>query len=845
MRPRPASGASIMCAFPVSIHPGSRLEDYEVVRPLGGGGMGEIWLARDLTLSRSVALKVLRADLSEDSERVTRFRREACAASALNHPNVCTIHGFGETPEGEQFIAMEHIDGQTLRARMASPIAISETLDTVIQIASALTAAHEAGIIHRDLKPENVMVRPDRLVKVVDFGLAKLADSSASGDATTTGLNTVAGTVFGTVAYMSPEQARGLEVDTRTDIWSLGVILYEMVGGRHPFAGPSSTDSVAAILDREPPPLARFEPAADMELQRIVGKALRKERELRYQSVQDLRLDLLALRESPTRVTAAEGVEHEALRVDAAASRASASSPSIATHALGRVVRLRLRAGVLIVLLALIVTAGWWSSRRASPTIKTPRIVVLPFTTIGSDGGYLADGITEAVTTELGRVGGLQLIASNTAFGHRKAGNREAARTLGVSLVVRGSVQRAGDKVRIDVSLVDADNDTALWSERYNDQVTDLLSMLDQISTRIASTVSERFGTDRGAKSSAVGTRNPEAYDAFLRGLWYLNKTSGQAHVSISGEERRLAVQELERAVEKDPGFALARAALASAYTQRSFYDATDRGFEGKASSQIERALAIDPNLGEAYLARAQLMWTAVNNFPHEAAIADLRRAVSINPNLAQGYIELEKIYYHIGLTQRAVDMHQLAALLDPAQADVTNRGFRALIDAGRLEEVRAGLSRSIPLNPFGRGEALVMMGQLDEARQLLSTSKSIVKGESEYDTASVALLAVIYARLNRRDDAERMIEAVLPEAENSSALSHIHHAQFHLGAALGWLGRHDEAAEWLTKAAQQGYPSYTKFSSDSGLTPLHGHPRFSALLAQLRDDHDRWAKLW
>ena len=709
-----------MWALPVPIHPGSRLEDYEVVRLLGGGGMGEIWLARDLTLSRSVALKVLRADLSEDSERVTRFRREACAASALNHPNVCTIHGVGETAEGEQFIAMEHIDGQTLRARMASPIAISETLDTVIQIASALTAAHEAGIIHRDLKPENVMVRPDGLVKVVDFGLAKLADRTAPGDATTTGLSTVAGTVFGTVAYMSPEQARGLEVDARTDIWSLGVILYEMVGGRHPFAGPSSTDSVAAILVREPPPLARFEPAADVELQRIVGKALRKERELRYQSVKDLRLDLLALRERPTRVTDAEGVEPETPRVDAAAARASASSPSIATQAPGSVVRLRLRAGVLIVLLALIVTAGWWSSQRASPTINTPRIVVLPFTTIGSDDGYLADGITEAVTTEIGRVGGLHVIASNTAFAHRKAENREVARTLGVGLVVRGAVQRAGDKVRIDVSLVDAANDTALWSERYNDQLTDLLSMQDQISRKIASTMSERFGTDRGAKSSAVGTRNPEAYDAFLRGLWYLNsRTSRNPNVTGRVEERQLAVEELERAVEKDPGFALARAALASAYTQRSFYDATDRGFEGNASSQIERALAIDPNLGEAYLARAQLMWTAVNNFPHEAAIADLRRAVSINPNLAQAYIELEKIYYHIGLTQRAVDMHQLAALLDPSQAAITNRAFRALVDAGRLEEIRVGLSGPIALNAFGRGEALVMIGQLDEALQL------------------------------------------------------------------------------------------------------------------------------
>ena len=281
----------------MSLAAGSRLDQYELVRLLGAGGMGEVWLATDTQLARSIAVKLLPAAVTTDPDRVRRFEQEARAASALNHPNVCTIHALGQTREGRHFIAMEYIDGQTLRDRLARGSMLRrEALDIAVQIASALTIAHAAGVVHRDLKPENVMLRPDGIVKVLDFGLAKLLASGSSGEgATQTILHTEPGKVVGTVSYMSPEQARAIAVDARTDIWSVGVVLYEMLTGQRPFSGASSTDIMAAILDRDPAPLTRFDPDTPAELSRIVGKAMRKDPEQRYQVMKDLLLDLQAL----------------------------------------------------------------------------------------------------------------------------------------------------------------------------------------------------------------------------------------------------------------------------------------------------------------------------------------------------------------------------------------------------------------------------------------------------------------------------------------------------------------------------------------------------------------------
>jgi len=365
--------------------------------------MGEVWLATEVRLGRKVALKALPADLTRDPLRVQRFEQEARAASALNHPNVCTIHALGETADGQHYIAMEYVEGEMLRQRLSTTrLTIRASLDIAIQVVAALSAAHGAGIVHRDIKPENVMLRPDGFVKVLDFGLAKLAGAvRGRADTTQLGVNTEAGTVVGTAAYMSPEQARGQPVDGRTDIWSLGVMLYEMIAGRSPFAGPSGTDVLAAILDRDPDPLARFAPDTPSELQRIVTKCLRKERALRYQVVQDLLLDLEALRDD-VRAQARSGSGPAPVASVSATGPRPAALNGIAA---GPTRRSRIVMAVVATALIVGVAVGlwWWRSRAtdaggalsAAPVDRTlTRLTSLPGlqtdVTFSPDGRFIA-----------------------------------------------------------------------------------------------------------------------------------------------------------------------------------------------------------------------------------------------------------------------------------------------------------------------------------------------------------------------------------------------------------------------------------------------------------------------
>jgi TolB-like protein/DNA-binding winged helix-turn-helix (wHTH) protein/tetratricopeptide (TPR) repeat protein len=500
----------------------------------------------------------------------------------------------------------------------------------------------------------------------------------------------------------------------------------------------------------------------------------------------------------------------------------------------------------LAVCVVLFTVGVWWlaAARHSPPSNDIPSLAVLPFATIGGGADYLADGLTQALTTELGKMQGLHVIASNTAFGYRDRPTlRTVAHELSVSLVVTGSVQQDKTLMRIDASLISAAEGRTLWTEQFTAPQADLLTIQSELSAQIAGTLSRTVGV---ATTTHVPppTTSAGAYDAYLQGVWHLHGRSFPTAITQANAAGwRTAVSDLERAVDIDPQFALARAALASAYTQLFFYQSTERGWDEQAFVQIQRALAIDPNLPEAYLARAQLTWTARNRFPHEAAIRDLRRALSLNPNLADAYQELEKVYYHLGLTDKVIAAGRQVQRLDPAQALFSNRTFRALIDARRLEQLQPDFEHDVRLGPYARGDALVALGRLPEALQLLAESKAGVPGDREFDIGVLALLGVVCARLNERDRAQQILTTVMPAAENPQALSHMHHAQLHIGATLGVLGRKDEAVRWLTRAADEGYPSYPRFATDESLAPLRGYAPFEALLQRLRTDWERWQK--
>src|SRR5687767_7930116 len=488
--------------------PGTRLGRYDVRSLLGAGGMGEVYLAHDSSLRRNVAIKVLPGDAARDRERLRRFEQEAHAASSLNHPNILTIHEIG-VHEGTPFVATELVEGESLRQRMnRERLELREVVDIGIQVASALGAAHAAGIVHRDIKPENIMIRKDGIVKVLDFGLAKLIASGRREDAeTATAANTQPGEVLGTIQYMSPEQARGLQTDARTDIWSLGVVLYELLAGRSTFEGRSSSDVIASILKTEPRPVTAYVRDAPPELGRIVTKALQKDRGERYQDVQDLALDLKSLQRG--------------LDFDAALTRHSSEHPELNVAARARHGRRRaaILAAAAVAAAALVYTiyAGF-PVQLAGKNIDS--VAVLPFTNESGDPDheYLSDGISETLINNLSGLSDVKVIARSSSFEYKgkSVDLQQVARALGVQAIVTGRVAQRGDNLVIAVELVDTRDRTQMWGEQYNRKATDLLQVQADISDDVAEKLRRRLSTADRERLTRSETTNPQAYELAL-----------------------------------------------------------------------------------------------------------------------------------------------------------------------------------------------------------------------------------------------------------------------------------------------------------------------------------------
>jgi len=753
--------------------------------------MGEVYLAQDTMLERTVALKVLPADVSADKNRMQRFIREAKTASALNHPNILTIHEIGQQDE-HHFIATEYIEGESLRQHMTrSSMELREVLDVASQVASALSAAHQAGIIHRDIKPENIMLRHDGLIKVLDFGLAKLVDvagavaSQAEMDTEeptkTKVVKTEPGIVMGTASYMSPEQARGLEVDARSDIWSLGVVLYEMVAGRLPFEGPTSSDVIATILHREPPSLLLYRSDMPVELERIVEKALTKEREERYQVAKDLGLDLKRLKqrlemeaELERSITPEEGARRVGgqtvtgsrapaisgtTKAAAAAKTAEGSAARTISSAEYIVSEIKQhKRGALLVLATLVVAVAvvfaylsYFSTR--SQVISS--IAVLPFANASGDANmeYLSDGISESLINALSQMPQLKVIARSSAFKYKgkEVDPQEVAKALGVQAILTGRVAQRGDNLVVNAEVVDTRDKTQIWGEQYSRKSTDVQAVQEEIARAISEKLRLRLSGAEEQQLVKRATVNPEAYQLYLNGLFYRRKGGL--------ENGRKALDYHNRAVALDPNFALAWSGVADAYRFLATNGVLDpKEAHPKAKAAAEKALELDETLAEAH---ASLGIIKTDEWDWTGAEREYKRASELNPNLADAHQRYSIYLSNMGRHTEALAEIKRAQELDPLRISLRGQEGAALYFARRHDEAIQQLQNVIKLEP-DNGFAHVFLGYTYAAKgmytQAIAEYQKYISIEGE-TTSPLCYLGYALAQSGKRSEAQTILD--------------------------------------------------------------------------------------
>lgn len=838
---------------------GTVLKDrYEIVRMLGKGGMGKVYLAVDRRFNRNVALKVLHPDLISSKENLSRFAREAQTVSALNHPHILTIYESDRTIDGSLFFVAEYVDGQTLNWLVGEKLKPIKILDIAIQVSSALTAAHEAGIVHRDIKPENIMVRRDGYVKVLDFGLAKLnttdspSAASASEDPTIAIVETRPGLVMGTVAYMSPEQARGLPVDARTDIWSLGVVIYEMLTGRRPFVADTNADTIVAVLSAEPAPISLYNKEAFGDLQLLVSKALAKNIETRFQTAEELRLELVRVKKrlefnedldlaehpdgsaslvgfrSPARAvpTAGEAIRRTIGGVDPASQPHSFWHSTAISGVIRQVQTHKTGSAVAAVILLLACLAGaYFAFLGPASNGRIDSIAVLPFENLsGSDDiTYVSDGLSERLIDRLAELPQLKVISRSSSFKFRGPNPdlRQIASQLGVRAIVTGTITKLGEEISIRYDVVDAAEDRHLGGGQVRRRATDIANIQNEIARTAAEHMGIGLTNNQSNRLSHRTTENSEAYRYYLSGLVELNGPD---------EVRGRALEYFQKATQLDPEFAEPHVEVAYIYWSQANGAGDPAELIPKIKAETERALEIDPNL-----AKAHVMMAAVyeNTFDWNAAEAEYKRAVELSPSL-----DFARNNYAYFLSVMGRQQEALAQIEEQKERDPINAWMalmqRAVVysQARRFDEALATnleakrLEPDKELPPFALGYLYGGKGMLSEAAAYFKSSAALPGVDEKY-SLPLMFLAATYARMpEQRDEAWRILRRV--EASNEYASPVL------LSMVYLALGDRDKALEYLEKAYEQRDTFlryvYTGYEFDD----LRHDPRFQDLLRRM-----------
>jgi non-specific serine/threonine protein kinase len=763
---------------------GKLIGHYRIESLIGVGGMGEVYLALDEGLGRKAALKFLPENLTTDEAQLSRFKNEARTASALNHPNILTVYEIGA--EGNvQFIATEFIEGVTLRTALASGrMSAHRALEIAVQVASALAAAHDAGVVHRDIKPENIMLRPDGYAKVLDFGIAKLTEQRRTPDdhriETTTLLQTRPGLVLGTAHYMSPEQARGQKVDARSDIWSLGVVLYEMVTGSPPFRGDTPSDCIAAILTAEPASLSSISPDVPAKLESILQKALRKNTDERYQTIKEMLAELRILKAK--------------LETESSLSQTKAGGDSHASDTK------RPKRGVLVAvvaaLLAAVAFACFFFFRAPAPLANEKSIAVLPFENLSEDksNAYFADGIQDEILTRLAKIADLKVISRTSTQRYKKTHQNlsEIAKQLGVANLLEGSVQKTNDQVRVNVQLIRAANDSHLWAETFDRRLVDIFSVESEVAKAIADQLRAKLTGQEEEVIAAKPTNNPQAYDAYLRGLAYTLKT-GNSPANTLGAQKYL-----KEAVRLDPKFALAWALL-------SYVDALGyltltlqptEALRDETGQAAETALALQPNLGEAILARGYYYYACLKD--NDAAVRYFEQARKFLPNSSQIPESLAYVARRRGQWEQSESYFNEAERLDPRNASLLTQHAQSYMIVRRFSEALRKFDQVLDVIPDDV-DTLAQQAGIAQAQGDLMRAGALLAPLNPSADDTGALEIQVYQAILEHRPAEMIsrLEEIL--ANPDPALG------YNIGELRFWLGwAHDVAGDHA--AAQKSW---------------------------------------